>query len=104
MSAGGVIRSILWRAVVPSLAIGFMGIFAYNAVLGANGLLNYREYNRQMRVKQAQYAALQQQRQQLANRVRLLKGKADPDLVDELLRKGMGVSREDEIIILLNQN
>lgn len=81
-----------------------MSLFAYNAVLGANGLMKYREYSSDLRVKQAQFEALKQQRQQLANRVRLLKGRADPDLVDELIRKRMGVAREDEVVILLNQN
>ena len=104
MRTGKFLRNMIGRAGVPALAILFMGFFGYNAVLGSNGILRYPEYNRQLELKQAEFQKLDQQRAELKNRVRLLDPKhADPDMVDELVRKELNVQHPDEFVIYLNQ-
>lgn len=94
--------AMLRRAGLPAAALILMGFFAYYAVLGPNGVLSYHEYQRQLEKRQADYAALDKQRDQLRNRVKLLDPKgADPDLADELARKELNVVHPDEVIVPL---
>jgi len=80
-----------------------MGFFGYYAVMGPNGLLSYPDYQRQLAQRSAEYAKLDKQRAELRNHVNLLNSKrgADPDMVDELTRKGLNVVRPDEVIVPL---
>ena len=51
----------------------------------------------------SELAAISKQRNQLAHRVALLDPRhANPDLVDELVRKELGLTQPDEVIIPLN--
>ena len=93
----------LRRAGLPAAALILMGFFGYYAVLGPNGILSYRDYSRQLEVRQREYAALDNQRAKLKNRVALLDPKrANPDMVDELTRKELNVVHPDEVIVPLN--
>lgn len=103
MARAANIRSLVSRAGVPALSIIFMLFFGYYAVLGPNGVLRYGDYVRQRDVKAAQFAELQQARAELRNRVRLLDQKrADPDMVDELVRTKLNVVHPNEVIIPLD--
>lgn len=96
------IQSMLRRAGLPAMAIIFMGFFGYYAVLGPNGVLAYRDHQRQLAAKQAEFARLEKQRAELRNRVGLLDPKrANPDMVDELVRKELNVAHPDEVIVPL---
>ena len=95
--------TILRRAGMPAVALILMSFFGYYAVLGPNGLLSYREYSRQLGMRQQEFAALDKQRAELKNRVALLDPKrANPDMVDELARKELNVVHPDEVIVPLN--
>jgi cell division protein FtsB len=95
---------LLQSAGIPALAIVFMGFFGYYAVAGPNGLLRYREYNRAYAKREAEFAQLDKRRAALRNQVALLDPKrgANPDMVDELVRKELNVAHPDEIIVPLN--
>lgn len=100
---GKPVRGIVRRAGVPVIAILAMGFFGYYAILGPNGVLAYREYTRQLERKRAEYAALDKARAELRNRVQRLDPKgADPDLVDELVRRELNVAHPDEVIVALH--
>lgn len=104
MQASGFLRNIMVKAGIPALSLIFMGFFAYNATLGPNGLLHYRDYSEALAAKQAKFAALDKHRAELRNRVRLLDSKhVDPDLADELARRELGVVNPDEVVILLDK-
>ncbi len=91
---------MLKRAGWPALVILVMGFFAYHAVLGPNGVLAYREYQRKLTTRKAQYACLEKVRADLRNRVELLDPRhADPDMVDELVRRKLNVAHPDEFIV-----
>ncbi|UUL83336.1 FtsB family cell division protein [Sphingomonas qomolangmaensis] len=98
------LQMMLQSAGMPALAIIFMGFFGYYAVLGPNGVVAYREYTRQIERKEVEFAALEKRRAELRNEVRLLDPQrgANPDMVDELVRKELNVAHPDEIIVPLN--
>lgn len=97
------LRATLKRAAWPALALMVMAFFGGYAVLGANGLLAFGDYKRQVEQRERRYAALDQKREELRNRVALLDPRhANPDMVDELVRRELNVAHPDEVIVPLN--
>jgi cell division protein FtsB len=100
MDAASTFRIILRRAGPPALGLIVIAFFGGYAIVGPNGLLAYGDYKRALATKQAQYAALARHRAILQNRVNLLDPRhADPDMVDELVRKELNVTHPDEMIV-----
>ncbi|TPG49024.1 FtsB family cell division protein [Sphingomonas glacialis] len=95
---------MLRRAIAPA-ALLIVGIFFGGyAIFGPNGALAYGDIERQLAVRQRQLAMLDRNRTELKNRVDLLDPRhADPDLVDELARKDLGVANQDEVIVPLDR-
>ncbi|OWK31603.1 septum formation initiator [Sphingomonas dokdonensis] len=80
-----------------------MAFFGGYAVLGTNGLLAYGDYKRQVAKREHRFAVLDQKRELLRNRVALLDPRhANPDMVDELVRRELNVAHPDEVIVPLN--
>ncbi len=86
-------------------ALLIVGVFFGGyAIFGPNGALAYGDIERQLAVRQRELAMLDRNRVELKNRVELLDPKhADPDLVDELARKDLGVAHQDEVIVPLGK-
>jgi cell division protein FtsB len=81
------------------LALVVLGGFA---VAGPTGLLAWSENSTALKQREAEIARLTQQRDALRNRVMLLDPQAaDPDLASELVREQLGVMREDEVVVTL---
>ncbi len=94
----------LRSAGMPALAIIFMGFFGYYAVMGPNGLLAYRDYQRQIAARKLEFAQLDKSRAEIANRVVLLDPRhVDPDLADEVTRAKLGVVKPNEHVYELPQ-
>jgi cell division protein FtsB len=88
------------RAAWPAAGMLVITYFLGAAVAGDNGVLALGDYRRAKAEKSVQLVDLQIQRDQLAHRSRLLDPRhADPDLVEELTRRELGLVRPDEIII-----
>ena len=88
---------------MPALAVIIVGTFAGHAVAGPNGLLAWGGYHRALNERKAELAALQQEKAQLRHHSTLLDPrKADPDMADELVRKDLGLVRNDEVIVPLD--
>lgn len=84
----------------PGLTI--VAFFGAYAVLGRNGLLAYGEYQRQLVKREHDYVLLDKRRTILKNRVALLDpDHANPDMVDEMVRKELNVAHPDEVIVPL---
>lgn len=97
------LRLLLFSAFGPAIAILLLLFFAAYAILGSSGILAWGDYSRQLHVARDQLAHVQQDQRELKNRVDLLDPRrVDPDLSDELIRRQLGVVRQDEIIIPLN--
>lgn len=92
----------LRRAAVPAFAVAVMAFFGAYAVLGPNGLIALGDYKRQLLARERHYNELDQRRAMLKNRVALLDPRhANPDMVDELVRKELNVAHPDEVIVPL---
>ncbi|WP_332784407.1 FtsB family cell division protein [Sphingomonas sp. PB1R3] len=90
------------RAALPALGLTIVAFFGAYAVLGRNGLLAYGEYQRQLVKREQDYAMLDKHRTVLKNRVALLDpDHANPDMVDEMVRKELNVAHPDEVIVPL---
>jgi cell division protein FtsB len=96
------IRMLLSSAFGPALAIMLLAILIGYSVLGSSGILAWKDYSRQLRDSKAELVIVEAQRARLANRVNLLNPRsADPDMVDELIRKELNVGHPDEVIVPL---
>lgn len=92
----------LRRAALPALFVAVIAFFGTYAVVGPNGLIALGDYKRQIAAREQQFAQLDQRRVLLKNRVALLDPRhANPDMVDELVRKGLNVAHPDEVIVPL---
>ena len=73
------------------------------AVAGPTGVLAWSENAAALETRHARIAELTEARDALRNRVMLLDPEAaDPDLASELVREQLGVMREDEVVITLD--
>jgi cell division protein FtsB len=94
---------LIRRSAMPALALLIVGTFAGHAIAGPNGLLAWGGYHRALNERKAELAQLEEQKAQLRHRSALLDPrKADPDMADELVRKDLGLVRNDEVIVPLN--
>lgn len=92
-------RQVAWRGV----AVVIIAFFGGYALFGSNGVLAWGEYLQKLESRETDLARLQKERGDLANRVALLDPRhANPDLVDELVRRELGLAHPDEVIIPLN--
>ena len=95
---------MLKRAALPAAALTGMAFFGLYAVLGPNGVRARGDYKRPMVKREHDYASLDQRRTMLRNRVALLDPRhANPDMVDELVRKELNVAHPDEVIVPLQR-
>lgn len=84
------------------LALGALLLLAGFAVAGPTGVLAWSENAAALKQREAQIAELTAKRDALRNRVMLLDpDAADPDLASELVREQLGVMREDEVVVTL---
>lgn len=96
------LAAMLRSAALPALALAVMAFFGGYAVMGSNGVLAYGDYQRQLATHGVELARLEQRRAVLQNRVNLLDPRhANPDMVDELVRKQLNVAHPDEVIVPL---
>ncbi|MEN3971434.1 septum formation initiator family protein [Sphingomicrobium sp. XHP0235] len=96
-------RGLVRRIVVPLVAFVIIGNFAGYAIAGDNGLLAWGGHVRALDERKAELAALEAERDALRHRSQLLDPKAaDPDIAEELVRRDLGLIRDDEIIIPLD--
>ncbi|ODU21489.1 MAG: septum formation initiator [Sphingomonas sp. SCN 67-18] len=97
------LRSLLVSAAAPALAMLVIAFFGGYALVGPNGVLAWGDYHRTLQKRQVELKKVEAQRAVIANRVALLDPKkANPDMVDELIRKQMGLAHPDEVIIPLD--
>ena len=83
-------------------ALGGLLLLAGFAAAGPTGLLAWSENATALEQRKAEIAELTAKRDGLRNRVMLLDPEAaDPDLASELVRDQLGVMREDEVVLTL---
>ena len=91
---------LIRRAAWPAAGMLVIAYFLGAAIVGENGVLAWGDYRRIKVQESAQLAQLEAERARLAHRAQLLNPQhADPDLVDEMVRRELGLVRPDEVII-----
>jgi cell division protein FtsB len=91
------------RAALPALAILIIANFLGYAIMGANGILSWGDYRRHKAERLVQLAQLNAEKTRLTHRAALLDPqRADPDLIDEMVKKELGVVRPDEVVLPLD--
>ncbi len=94
---------LLRGAIWPALAFSVIAFFGFYALFGSNGLLAWGDYAQRYQTRTAELARVEKARAELANRVSLLDPRrANPDMVDELVRRDLGLAHPDEVIIPLD--
>lgn len=94
------VSELFKAAAGPAVALMIIAFFGGYALVGPNGVLAWGDYKQALTTKRAELAQLQAQKRVIENRVALLDPRAaNPDLADELIRKRLGYSHPDEIII-----
>lgn len=94
------LRNLFGSALWPAIAIMMLMVFIGYAIVGPSGILAWGDYSRQLQQRQAELAQLKKQEAAVANRVKLLDPrKVDPDMAEELVRKQMGVTHPDEVVL-----
>lgn len=94
---------LLRLAFLPAIAFTIIAFFGSYALFGSNGVLAWGDYSQRYETRKIELAAVQKEKSELANRVKLLDPRrANPDMVDELVRRDLGLTRPDEVIIPLD--
>ncbi len=92
--------STLTSALIPAVVIAIVLACIGYAILGPKGILAWGDYSRQAQERTRELQILQAQQAALANRVKLLDPRhADRDMVEELVRRNLGVTHPDEVVI-----
>src|SRR4051812_13199821 len=91
------------RFILPAIAVAFVSYFGYHCVHGELGLIATEKFEQQRMERAAVLAKLTEKRQQLERQVALMSdGSLEKDMLDEIARYQLNVSRPDEITIFNN--
>lgn len=86
-----------WEPVLAGSVV--LALIVY-MIFGPTGLYAWGDYSQKYERKSAELRVLKQEQAQLENRVKLLDPQhADPDLVEELVRRDLGVAHPDDVIV-----
>jgi cell division protein FtsB len=102
MRSANKLFSLLRGALWPAFALTVIAFFGGYALFGSNGVLAWGEYSQRYQERKIALIRIEKERAELANRVALLDPlRANPDMVDELVRRDLGLAHPDEVIIPL---
>ncbi|TWF49827.1 FtsB family cell division protein [Neorhizobium alkalisoli] len=88
------------RFILPAITIAFVSYFGYHCVHGDLGLIATEEFERQRLARTDELAKLSAKREALERQVQLMSdGSLEKDMLDEIARYQLNVSRRDEITI-----
>ncbi len=96
-------RRAIMAALGPTLAVVILVAMVSYAVFGPTGLYAWGDYRQELTKKKGELEQLKAEEERLQNRTDLVDPRhADPDLVDELVRKELNVNDPGEVIIPRN--
>ncbi len=95
-------KEIVRERIVNAVALLVLMLIGGLALIGPSGVLAWGEQSARLEEHEARIAALQERKDELANRVELLDPEnVDPDYASELVRGNMGVAHPDEYVVEL---
>lgn len=90
----------LGRFVLPAITIAFVSYFSYHSIHGDLGLIATEKFEHSRVERAAALEKLVAKREALERQVRLLSdGSLEKDMLDEIARYQLNVSRKDEITV-----
>jgi cell division protein FtsB len=93
----------LGRFVLPLITVAFLSYFGYHSLNGDLGLVATEKFERQRLERVAELGQLTEKRRGLERQVQLLSdGSLEKDMLDEIARYQLNVSRDNEIVIFNN--
>jgi cell division protein FtsB len=93
----------LGRFVLPLITVAFLSYFGYHSLNGDLGLVATERFERQRLERVAELGQLTEKRRGLERQVQLLSdGSLEKDMLDEIARYQLNVSRDNEIVIFNN--
>lgn len=91
------------RFIIPAITVAFVSYFGYHCIHGELGLIATEKFEQQRLQRAQDLAKLTGKREQLERQVMLMSdGSLDKDMLDEIARYQLNVSRPDEIVIFNN--
>jgi cell division protein FtsB len=91
------------RLVLPAITIAFVSYFGYHCIHGELGLIATEKFEQQRLQRAQELSKLTDKRRQLERQVTLMSdGSLEKDMLDEIARYQLNVSRPDEIVIFNN--
>ncbi|WP_185961219.1 septum formation initiator family protein [Telmatospirillum sp. J64-1] len=101
MNILGEIRRRSRHIIGPLLGVSAIVYFGYHTIQGDRGLLAWHRLGQEIKEAEQVLARVQEERDQLAHRVSLLRPESlDPDMLEERARMMLHMGRDDEIVIL----
>ena len=89
------------RLVVPAITVAFLYYFGYHYIHGDFGLKAAEQLEKQRIARSAELAKLTKARTALERQVELMSdGSLERDMIDEISRYQLNMSRADEIVIM----
>ncbi len=91
------------KLFIPVICLFLVSYFSYHGMNGRYGYYAQLELERRLAVLELKNRALEKQRKAMEHRISLLKPQSiSRDLLDELARKNLNLSRENDAIIWSN--
>lgn len=95
-------RQVVRERIVNAAALLVLMLIGGLALIGPSGVLAWGEHSSRLEEHRTRIATLQEERNELQNRVDLLDpDNVDPDLASELVRGNLGVAHPDEYVVEL---
>ena len=92
-------RGLLW----PGLCLLTAVYFGYHALQGDRGLIAYAQTATEIKRMEAELASIRAERRHMEQRAALLHpDHVDPDMLDEQVRRILGLAHPDELIVFSN--
>ena len=88
--------------ILTAALAAITGLCLWQMMMGENGLMSLGEVRAEHALLQQEAARLAAEREKLEHRVELMGERAEPDYAEELVRRRLGLVREDEIIVRLD--
>ena len=88
--------------LLPGLCVAVIAFFGWHMLAGEGGLLALGGHRTELAQLESQAAETAARRADLERKVALLGDRAEPDYTEELVRERLGLVRDDEIIVRLD--
>ena len=94
------VRRRFTKVIGPVVAASLLGYFSYHLIQGNHGLRAYWRLKDELVQSELRLAELTRNRDNLKHHVALMKDTICPDLLDEQVRKTLGYSDPQEVVII----